>query len=434
MRIAGSLRVRVTIVATVAVAVVLVAVAVALIVLQRDALLDSLDERLEARAEELVASPPDAATELDDVDLFVVLDDAGDVVVSNADDDELAALVALADRGDDGDGEVDGDAVRFAVDDDDGVVAVVAGERDDADASGDALRDLVLWLVPVAVVVLAVVVWVVVGRTLGPVERIRAEVDTIGLQQLHRRVPQPPGRDEISRLATTMNAMLDRLQASSDAQARFVADASHELRTPLARMRTELEVDELQPATADPAATRRSQLEEIERLQQLVADLLVLARADGGAPRHTAVVDLDDVVLDEAARRSSTAGRRIVTDDVAASRVDGVEPELRRVVANLLDNAVRHAVSTVTVSLHGGDGVTLHVDDDGAGVPPGQRDEVFERFVRLDAARTAESGGSGLGLAIVRDLVTRHGGSVTVTDAPSGGARFTVHLPSPSGR
>lgn len=434
MRIAGSLRVRVTIVATVAVAVVLVAVAVALIVLQRDALLDSLDERLEARAEELVASPPDAATELDDVDLFVVLDDAGDVVVSNADDDELAALVALADRGDGGDGEVDGDAVRFAVDDDDGVVAVVAGERDDADASADALRDLVLWLVPVAVVVLAVVVWVVVGRTLGPVERIRAEVDTIGLQQLHRRVPQPPGRDEISRLATTMNAMLDRLQASSDAQARFVADASHELRTPLARMRTELEVDELQPATADPAATRRSQLEEIERLQQLVADLLVLARADGGAPRHTAVVDLDDVVLDEAARRSSTAGRRIVTDDVAASRVDGVEPELRRVVANLLDNAVRHAVSTVTVSLHGGDGVTLHVDDDGAGVPPGQRDEVFERFVRLDAARTAESGGSGLGLAIVRDLVTRHGGSVTVTDAPSGGARFTVHLPSPSGR
>lgn len=401
MRIAGSLRVRVTIVATVAVAVVLVAVAVALIVLQRDALLDSLDERLEARAEELVASPPDAATELD--------------VVEHHE-------------------EVDGDAVRFAVDDDDGVVAVVAGERDDADASGDALRDLVLWLVPVAVVVLAVVVWVVVGRTLGPVERIRAEVDTIGLQQLHRRVPQPPGRDEISRLATTMNAMLDRLQASSDAQARFVADASHELRTPLARMRTELEVDELQPATADPAATRRSQLEEIERLQQLVADLLVLARADGGAPRHTAVVDLDDVVLDEAARRSSTAGRRIVTDDVAASRVDGVEPELRRVVANLLDNAVRHAVSTVTVSLHGGDGVTLHVDDDGAGVPPGQRDEVFERFVRLDAARTAESGGSGLGLAIVRDLVTRHGGSVTVTDAPSGGARFTVHLPSPSGR
>ena len=128
------------------------------------------------------------------------------------------------------------------------------------------------------------IVWIVVGRTLRPVERIRAEVADIGVAELDRRVPEPPGDDEIARLAVTMNAMLERLERSVSRQQRFVADASHELRTPLTRMRAELEVDDNDPANADPAATRRSQLDEIVGLQQMLEDLLILARSDAGTP------------------------------------------------------------------------------------------------------------------------------------------------------
>lgn len=425
-----SLRLKVTLVAIVAVVAVLAVAAVALVVLQRNALLDSLDDRLGARAESLAESPRAVGGEGDE-DLFVVVDPAGDVAVTNADDDELAELVALADSGNGGSADIDGDAVRYAVEEDGDVIAVVAGDRDDVDESVAELTRLLLWVIPSAVMVLGALVWLVVGRTLRPVETIRAEVEQIGLSELDRRVPQPAGRDEIARLAATMNAMLDRLQSAADAQGRFVADASHELRTPLARMRTELEVDERDPARADVAATRRSQLEEIATLQRLVDDLLVLARSDAGASRRSAQVDLGDVVLDEVARRSTTAGGvTIVTDEVGDARVKGVESELRQVVANLLDNAVRYARSNVTVSLHQeAPSTVLVVADDGPGIPPERRTDVFERFTRLDASRTAATGGTGLGLAIVSDLVGRHGGSVAVGDADAGGARFTVELP-----
>lgn len=425
----ASLRLKVTLVAIVAVAAVLAVAAVALVVLQRNALVDSLDDRLGARAESLAEAP--GAAGADDDDLFVVLDPTGDVVVTNADEDERDELVALAGSGEGGSADIDGDAVRFTVEREHGVVVVVAGDRDDVDESVSELTRLLSWIIPLAVVLLGALVWLVVGRTLRPVERIRAEVEQIGLTELDRRVPQPTGRDEIARLAVTMNAMLDRLQSAADAQGRFVADASHELRTPLARMRTELEVDEHDPAGADTAATRRSQLQEIATLQRLVDDLLVLARSDAGASRPTAPVDLGDVVLDEVSRRSATrTGVAIDTADVGDARVDGVEGELRQVVANLLDNAVRHARTAVSVSLGRSAGsAVLVVVDDGPGIPPEHRADVFERFTRLDASRTAATGGTGLGLAIVRDLVDRHGGAVIVDDADGGGARFTIRLP-----
>ncbi len=187
---------------------------------------------------------------------------------------------------------------------------------DDVDESITELRTSLLLIVPAATAVLAVLVWTVVGRTLRPVERIRAEVASIGLGDLDRRVPEPTGDDEISRLAVTMNEMLARLEHAVRRQQQFVADASHELRTPLTRMRTELEVDERQAARADAAATRRSLLEEIAALQRLIDDLLVLARADAGATRLTEPVDLDDLVLEEI---RATAGGPAAIDGHAVS-------------------------------------------------------------------------------------------------------------------
>ena len=226
----------------------------------------------------------------------------------------------------------------------------VAGARDDVDESIAELTTSLAWIVPLAVLALLAVVWMVVGRTLRPVERIRAQVAGIGVAELDRRVPEPGGDDEIARLAVTMNEMLARLERSVRRQQRFVADASHELRTPLTRMRAELEVDERDPAGADAAATRRSQLEEIAGLQRMIEDLLLLARSDAGTPsRRSEPVDLDDIVLEEI----RASGRSAITVDasrVSAAQVLGDPDELRRVVRNLIDNACRHANTNVESS------------------------------------------------------------------------------------
>jgi signal transduction histidine kinase len=262
-------------------------------------------------------------------------------------------------------------------------------------------------------------VWVLVGRTLRPVERIRAEVSSIGLDELGRRVPVPAGDDEIARLAATMNEMLERLDGAHRRQQRFVADASHELRTPLTRMRTELEVP-----GGDPDALRRSVLDDVVTLQRLIDDLLVLARRDAGASTATRPVDLDEIVLEEA-----RAAGGVDVSAVSAAQVRGDPAALRRVVRNLLDNARRHATARVAVAVReDGDVAVVTVDDDGPGIPPDRRAEVFRRFTRLDDARTS-AGGSGLGLAIVDAVVTEHGGAVAIDDSPLGGARVEVRLP-----
>ena len=225
-----------------------------------------------------------------------------------------------------------------------------------------------------------------------------------------------------------MNAMLERLDGAHQRQQRFVADASHELRTPLTRMRAELEFDERNPVAADPAATGRSVLEEIAMLQRLIDDLLVLARRDAGVEVPRTPVDLDDVVLDEA-----RAAGGVDVSGVSAAQVLGDAVALRRVVRNILENARRHAVERVAVTVGEVDeSAVMVVDDDGPGIPPERRAEVFERFARLDHARTAGEGRSGLGLAIVQAIVTDHGGVVAISDSPLGGARLRVTLPRAS--
>ncbi|MBP2365294.1 sensor histidine kinase [Pseudonocardia parietis] len=300
--------------------------------------------------------------------------------------------------------------------------------------------ETVAWLVaggvPVLVLVAGFFTYLFAGRALHPVEQMRARVAGMTEKDLSQRVPEPVARDEVGRLARTMNQMLGRIESSQATQRRFVADASHELRSPLATVSTGLELlgGGMKDGSAD-RATVDTLRAETTRLNGLVEGLLFLARADerGLAPRHEEV-DLDEIA--DAERGRPTVGAavtvRVTTEPV---RVVGDRGQLVRVVRNLVDNAKRHAASTVVVSAREIDGVAvLDVDDDGNGVPEADRARVFERFVRLDEARSRGDGGSGLGLSIVSELVAAHGGTVAALAAPElGGARFRVTVPAVAG-
>ena len=288
-----------------------------------------------------------------------------------------------------------------------------------------------LWFtVPALIVFIGIVAWTVTGRALRPVEVIRGEVTAITHSSLDQRVSEPRARDEVGRLARTMNEMLDRLEAASDQQRQFVSDASHELRSPVAAIKATGEVALTHPETADWPAVVRRMLSDDERMEQIVHDLLDLAREEG-AELPATLIDLDDIVLEEV-DRSKLLGHSVSSDRVSAGRVRGSREQLTRVVRNLLDNATRHACAAVRVSLTTTDAVTLVVEDDGPGIPSEQREAVFERFTRLDEGRARDAGGLGLGLAMVRSITLHHGGTVNVTDSIDPtypGARLVVQLP-----
>jgi signal transduction histidine kinase len=437
MRLPGTVRWRVTLLAAVAVAFVLVVTGVVLVVVQRRVLTDQLDETLTADADRVVASmatgfEPDLQVSADDDAVAQIVTSDGRVIFASTPTIETT-LAPTPEGPDPVTRTIEGQRVvsdQFEADGQD-LVVHVAAPLDDVRDAVRALLVTLAFLIPIVTAVLAALVWLLVGRTLRPVEQMRAEVAGIGLGELDRRVPQPPGRDEIARLAGTMNEMLDRLDASNRQQQQFVADASHELRTPLARLRIEIEV--AQGVDPNDDAVLGSLLEEVGNLQRLTDDLLVLARSDAGvADGEGRPVDLDDVVLEEV-RAVDGRGRGIDTRRVSAAQVVGHRDQLRRVVANLLDNAVRHAANSVNLSLAETNGVvTLVVTDDGPGIPAGRHADVFERFGRLDESRTTDRGGTGLGLAIARDLVERHGGTIVVDPDYDAGARFVVTLPSSS--
>lgn len=294
------------------------------------------------------------------------------------------------------------------------------------------LKNILWFAVPALIAAVGFAVWYLAGRALRPVEAIRAQAEAITGTTLDRRVPEPTSNDEVGKLARTMNAMLDRLERSSQKQRQFVSDASHELRSPIASIRTNLEVALRNTDRADwPEAARRA-LADDERMEQMVTDLLDLARLDEDidAVPITALpeVDLDELVTDETLRAHRAT---IDTTRVSAGRVHGRREQLARVVRNLLDNADRHASSRVALSLQNSDDVVdLTVEDDGPGIAPDDRDRVFERFTRLDDARARDDGGLGLGLSMVKTIVERHGGTIAVDESPLGGARFAVRLPA----
>ena len=305
---------------------------------------------------------------------------------------------------------------------------LVAKNLDDVTESVSILMLSLAVSIPIAVSLLAAVVWWLMGRALAPVEAIRAEVSGMHAADLHRRVPVRNNDDEISRLARTMNALLERVEQATNRQREFVADASHELRGPLTRVRSLLELSIAHPETAKPEATYRSVLSDITSLQQLVDDLLFLTRSESGRQEVPDVaVDLDDLVLNEVEEIRARGRVGVDASAVSAARVRGDANQLKRAVSNLVSNAERHATTTITFELREYNGQSeLVIADDGPGIPEEQREAVFQRFTRLDDARSRDSGGAGLGLAIVHDIVARHSGTVSIGTSETGGARMIL--------
>lgn len=398
-----AVRVRATVIAALAVGLALVLGGAVLVIGLRVELSNDVRDAARTRAREVARvievgrGGPEVSVADPEEEFLQVVDQRGVVVAASSNAEGLPALARLRPGGNtEVDTPIDEDpflVVAVGARDGDRRLTVLDGRTPAgvAEATSTVTRMLLIGL-PVLLALAAAATWVAVGRTLRRVARAEA------------------------------------------AQRRFVSDASHELRSPVATVRQHAEVALAHPGRADAGALAGTVLDEAVRMQRLVDDLLLLARADEDAirpPRRP--VDLDDLVFEEARRlRERQDGPRVDSRGVSAGRVLGDEDALRRVVRNLGENAARHARSRVALTLGAvGGTVRLDVDDDGPGVPEGERARIFDRFVRLDEARARGEGGAGLGLAIVAELVAAHGGTVTVGPTPElGGARFTVRLPA----
>jgi len=437
----GNVRVRTTAGATLIVGIAVAVGGLVLVVLLRDSLVSDIQTAAERRADtvvELLASGEptgELAVDNDEESAIQVVDRGGMVVASSPNMAGRPPIALLAA------GEVR-TVGRLPIGDDEAYLTVARGTKDgrfmvlvartlaSATESVWVVTGMLLAGIPVLVLLVGMTTWAVTGRALRPVEAIRREVSAISDSELSRRVPQPYGDDEIARLAATMNAMLGRLQDSRSRQVRFVADASHELRNPIASIRHQLETALAHPFRVDIADLASELLAENLRMERLVGDLLVLARADEDTlSLNRRAVDVDDLLLAEADRLREHGAVQVDTTAVSAGRVNGDLTQLRSLVRNLGDNAERHAHSRVTLGLRvDAARLSLTVTDDGEGIADADRDRIFERFTRLDSARPRDTGGAGLGLAIVAEVARVHGGSVCVES--NGGARFVVVLPA----
>ncbi|MFC5887235.1 ATP-binding protein [Kitasatospora sp. CM 4170] len=437
-----SVRTRTTLAACASVAVVLLVASAAAVLLVRANLERSAEADAREQAEVVAGLAADGRLDaflpLDHGTDFVQVVDAGGRVVAAG--QNLAGRPALTQGGQSSHdllrGEHHQSVTTITAATPTGPITVhVGASLRTADDAEDVTRAALAVLSGVLVLTVGVLTWRATGRALRPVEDIRAEVAAIGDRDLHRRVPEPPSDDEIARLADTMNAMLARLEAAGTRQRRFIADASHELRSPLAVLRTQLEV-----ALAHPDPQVRSDLvagalEDTERLQALAAELLLLARLDStgrtGRTGPVEPVDLAELVRNTVTARGAEA-HPVTVRASAAVTVAGSPLWLGRLLTNLLDNARRHARNAVTVRLdtdRASGTATLDVANDGPAIEPGDREKIFERFARLDDARSRDDGGAGLGLAIARDIATLHGGTLTVLDTP-GETTFRARLPT----
>lgn len=427
----SGLRPRLTFAATAIVAVVLALTGIALVGAQRRSLTAALDETLSQRAEQLGR---DALS----IGQNGVLDQVGDedafAQLIRA-DGSVRAATATAPPSTVGSGRL-GTSTAFingvhyrimTVAAADGR-ALAASPLDDVNASVSTLTRGLLVLLPVVSALIGALTWLLVGRTLRPVEAIRQRVASIDDRALTDRVPVPSSHDEIERLAVTMNAMLDRLQQGASLRDQFVADASHELRRPLTRLRTELEVERAATSSAEARDLAARTLREVIGMQQLVEGLLLLARHDAGAVPAQGPVDLDDVARSVAAAARHDREQVHVAVHVQPVQVTGNPSALTRAIGNVADNACRHARSRVEIIVTEHDGyAAVRVCDDGPGIADEDRERIFDRFYRADSARPAD--GTGLGLAIARALIETHGGTIGVVPATEG-TTIEIRLPS----
>jgi signal transduction histidine kinase len=307
-------------------------------------------------------------------------------------------------------GQIDGNPVEI----------IAAVPISDVTSTLNALRRVLLFVVPIVLLATAAATWLAVGSALRPVDVLRTEADNLEVSG-GSDPPQlgvPVGADELQRLGATLNRMLGRLHVAGEQQRMFIADAAHELRSPIASVQTQLEV----ALTTSPTAEQWPEiaadvLTDVERLGAVAADLLLLARLDANPRIARDRVDLG----------------RLTDPDAPSIFVQGDEIALQRLIDNLRSNAARYASHvTSTVAVVAGE-VVVTIDDDGPGISESDRERVFDRWVRLDEGRSRDGGGSGLGLPIARSIARHHGGDITLDVSPLGGLRVELRLPAASG-
>jgi signal transduction histidine kinase len=312
----------------------------------------------------------------------------------------------------------------------DAPIIVEGASTAEISAETSSLSTRLSLVAPILVLIVAALIWFVVGRAMRPVDRVRRKAADISVTNLNERIASPGTGDELEHLVTTLNALLERLEAALERERRLVADASHEFRSPLAAIRANVETEMAQ--VRSPTDSQRAVLRGVLRLQDLADELLVLEQSTRTETTPPGLVDLDELVFSEI---EHVAGGRDITIDaseVSGGQVVGQELDFSRIVDNLTSNALRHARTKVAYGVYETDDhVVFFVADDGTGVDPDERDDVFEPFFRPDDDRARESGGAGLGLTIVAELVAKYDGDVRVDRDPIlGGARFTVRIPS----
>lgn len=434
----SSVRIRTTAAAVALVGIALLIGGVTMVLSLRHALTDNIRTSAELRAHEIARSlttdPGLRLGNTGDEQLVQIINQHGRVVASTPNVTGTPAI-ALSDPDQSTviDVPFDDDKFLAVVDTTDGQLDVVVAQSLDrvSETTATVTRLLAIGL-PALLLLMGGISWLMAGRALAPVRSMSREVDEISATQLTRRVADRGATDEIADLAATMNRMLDRLQQGHIRQQRLVSDASHELRSPIAAIRQHAEVAMAHPdrvLLADLADTVHA---ESLRLQGLVDDLLLLAKADEQTLSHRRqLVDLDDLVMAEATRLRATTTHTIDTTAVSAGRISADLAAMHRVVRNLADNSARYSRSRIAFFLsETGGTVRLDIDDDGPGIPLADRDRVFDRFVTVDDSRARPHGGAGLGLAIVRELVRTEGGAVSIADSPLGGTRISVRLPA----
>ena len=443
------LRVRVTLFATLAVTAALVAAAVGLVLVVERTLIGRLEraaiDHMNRVADALAdgREPPMGRTNPVDV-MVQVLDESGEIIQSFHEQSIISAeappqpafspppgglVTGLPTQGQVVVRQVDTKDLILAqrtVDSPEGRRTVVSiSPLSEVSRSIDTVIRI-LWMgIPLLIAVVALVCWYFTGRTLKPVDAMTRRAADISHSTLSGRLPRPETNDEIDRLAVTLNSMLERLEEASQRQHEFVSDASHELRSPISAIKSQLEVALVHPEASSWRAVATNALAESGRMERLVEDLLTLAQAEETASAREPL-DLSELVSSETGRLKDA---RLVLD-LDGVVVLGDERQLRRAVANLVENATRYADDRIEVSLRRRDRhVVLAVDDDGPGVRAGERERIFERFTRLDEGRARNHGGIGIGLALVRRVSANHGGQVVCGESRLGGARFEVRLP-----
>jgi len=415
---------------------------------QRTSLIDGITTNAELRADDIAATlaketlPSQLAVPREDESLIQILDQSGAVVASSSNIEGESALfvmtvpevgfihftthnVAVADNS--------FRIVARQVNSPTGVFTIYVGySLESVDQSVRSLTALLLIGLPLLVFVVGLITWLTTTRALKPIETMRRDVEAMTADKLNERVTVPVPNDEVRRLALTMNDLIDRIEQAQRLQNQFVENASHELRSPLASLRAQLEVLRPNASETENSTTREHLLSETVRLQLLIDDLLDAAQISRSRNIPKGIVDLDDVIFDVVQRIRVTTRHTINLSNVSAGQVRADRRQMERLVTNLVDNAVRHCVSAVSLGLTEIDShVVLTVADDGLGIPQADRQRIFDRFERIDDGRSRREGGFGLGLAMVASIARIHDATVAVADN-NPGAKFVVMFPRPN--